>query len=802
MDWQPRAERSPPQSATFTWVGRRPWILALALLSLCTLVFFARRLDGAADAFLYRPGDDVSDLTVTFWPNIHYIQQALRSTGELPLWRTLIFSGFPLDADPQSGLWYPPNAVFLLLPAAVGFNLLFVVHVVAAGLGQWVWSRATGTSSGGALVAALAYAFTPKTFAHLGFGHAGLVYAAAYVPWVLWAAYRVGYGSWGHLAGLGLALGWQFIAHPQLAFYTGLVAGAYGLATGCIGRRCCGKHARERRVMVGETLPNGPEPASHPEQRSVRVQACASAIGRMAAGAILTLGVAAVQLVPMLGLAPQSARAGMGFSESAVSSLPPRYLWGLLLADHRGFMDYVLYVGIPVLALAIAAARRRQARLWWGFVLLSLIYALGANTPLYGWAFRLLPALAWLRAPSRIWFVTAAVLALLAGWGGDRLLAGMGARSRRALNLAAVALGALALALMLGYAVFLGRPPTNLVALGTIATATAMWCIVTAARLLPRWASAAGFAILVLADLWVVDATMIEGRPSEAVFAEPGLGAYLAAHTDETPFRVYSPSYSLPRHIAARYGLETADGVDPLHLEAYAAYMEVASGVPRRGYGETIPAMYGVGPFATLNRDAAPNLALLGLLNVRYVAAEFPIAAQGLHEVGRFGATYLYENSQAFPRAFVVGRVEPVEDFPAALAWLRSRDAGELGSVAVVEGGEMLASGEVESTIVWEQRSPNRLTLRVTLSRPGFLVLSQVWYPGWEASLDGRPAQVWRADVILSGVYLSSGEHTVTFSYRPLLTYVGGCVSGTTLVVLCLAMATRSRNKRCATVRI
>ena len=47
------------------------------------------------------------------------------------------------------GLWYLPNVVFLLLPAAVGFNLLFVLHVVAAGLGMWAWSRATGTSAGG-----------------------------------------------------------------------------------------------------------------------------------------------------------------------------------------------------------------------------------------------------------------------------------------------------------------------------------------------------------------------------------------------------------------------------------------------------------------------------------------------------------------------------------------------------------------------------------------------------------------------------------------------------------------------------
>ena len=753
-----------------TWVARRPWFLALTLLCLSTLAFFGWRLGGVPDAFLYRPGAEVSDLTVTFWPNINYVQQSLRTHGGLPLWRTLIFSGSPFDADPQSGVWYLPNAVFLVLPATVGFNVLFLLHVVAAGMGQWTWSRATGTTIGGALFAALAYAFTPKVFAHLGFGHVGLVYAAAYVPWAMWAALRVGRGSWRHTCVLGLALGWQFIAHAQLAFYTGLVAGVYGLVVGCAAGRRGGRSKEGREA-----------------------KRCFGAVCRISLAAIVALMVAAVQWLPMLRLAPISARAGMGFSESAVSSLPPRYLWGLLLADHRGFMDYVLYAGVPVLALAVAALRRRQARFWWGFVLLSLLYALGTNTPLYGWVFRLLPVLAWLRSPSRVWFVASAALALLAGWGSDWLMKGLNDRSRRTLNLMAVALGALALALMLGYAVVVGTPPGNLVALGVVAPAMAVLGVMMAARRMPRWGAVVALAALLLADLWTVDVTLVRGRPSETVFAESGLGLYLAQQVNGESFRVYSPSYSLPRHIASRYGLETADGVDPLYLEAYAAFMEVASGVERRGYGETVPAMHGEGPLATLNRDAVPDLALLGLLNVRYVAAEFPMTVDGLRNVGRFGSTHLYENLSVLPRAFVVGQVERVADFDAALEWVQAQHADDLGRVAAVEGGEPApfllpaapAEGrptpsEMRADIAWVRRSPDLLVLKVTLDHSGFLVLGQVWYPGWQARVDGQQATVLRADGVLSGLYLEPGGHTVDLAYRPWSTCVGGLVSGIT----------------------
>ncbi|MDY6876036.1 MAG: YfhO family protein [Chloroflexota bacterium] len=730
---------------------RHPGLLATAVLCVVTLTFFAWRLGGAPAAFLYRPGSQVSDLTVTFWPNIHYIQEMWRAHRQIPLWRTLIFSGSPFDADPQSGLWYPPNVVFLLLPAAVGFNLLFVLHVVAAGLGMWVWSRATGTSAGGALLAALAYAFTPKVFAHLGFGHVGLVYAAAYVPWALWAAYRVGRGSWRHAGALGLALGWQFIAHPQLAFYTGLVAGIYGLAVAC-----CSPFS----------ILHSPSSILHSP----------FSILHLLLGAMLALTVAAVQLLPLMRLAPLSARTAMGFSESAVSSLPLRYLWGLLLADHRGFMDYVLYVGVGVLALALLALPRRQAWFWWVFVCVALVYALGANTPFYGWAFRLLPALAWLRAPSRLWFVAAAALALLVGWGGDRLLEGLSGRGRRTLNRATVALGTLALALVLGYAAAFGKPPVNLVVFGVVTPITAALCMIIARRSLPRRMSVTALTVLVLVDLWMMDATLVDGRSSEAVFAESGLGSYLAQQVDGEPFRVYSPSYSLPRHIAARYGLETADGVDPLYLEEYAAFIEVASGVLRQGYGETVPAMDGDASIATVNRAAVPRASLLGLLNVRYVASEFPLTVEGLREETRFDTTYLYENEQFLPRAFIVGRVEPVDDFAAALEWVQTHDVAR---AAAVEGGEPLTplgppeaggssiSGEVKAEVVWVRRSPNRLVLDVTLDRPGFLVLSQAWYPEWQVEVDGKPEALYRVDGVLSGIYLESGSHMVAFVYCP-----------------------------------
>ncbi len=95
-------------------------------------------------------------------------------------------------------------------------------------------------------------------------------------------------------------------------------------------------------------------------------------------------------------------------------------------------------------------------------------------------------------------------------------------------------------------------------------------------------------------------------------------------------FRVYSPSYSIPQHVAQQFQLQLADGIDPLQLQRYVMFMQHASGVGAWPYSVTLPAFLGVQDrtktFAPRSKDIQPNAALLGLLNVKYIAAAFPIA--------------------------------------------------------------------------------------------------------------------------------------------------------------------------------
>jgi hypothetical protein len=217
----------------------------------------------------------------------------------------------------------------------------------------------------------------------------------------------------------------------------------------------------------------------------------------------------------------------------------------------------------------------------------------------------------------------------------------------------------------------IGSPPLNLVIFGIITPLTAALCWLpqsanhlargkdsarssqksagASASPAPRHATWLGAAavLLVTLDLLVVDFTLIETRSPEEVFA-PGDAAARWLAEQPGRFRVYSPSYSLPQQVAERYGLELADGVDPLQLQAYAEYLTRAAGLEKQqGYSVTLPPFPEGSEIRTALADASPNTEMLGQLGVRYVAAAFPIAHERLDFVRRFDDVYVYRNSDA-----------------------------------------------------------------------------------------------------------------------------------------------------------
>src|SRR5262249_2072373 len=107
-------------------------------------------------------------------------------------------------------------------------------------------------------------------------------------------------------------------------------------------------------------------------------------------------------------------------------SLPPHYLIGLLLPDVGGEHEWMTALGLPVVMLAFYSLRspesRRRAAVWWIAAIVAFLWALGSFGPIFLPAVRMIPALTWLRVPSRAWFVVGFSLIVLAGIGLEALL--------------------------------------------------------------------------------------------------------------------------------------------------------------------------------------------------------------------------------------------------------------------------------------------------------------------------------------------------------------------------------------------
>ncbi len=189
--------------------------------------------------------------------------------------------------------------------------------------------------------------------------------------------------------------------------------------------------------------------------------------------------------------------------------------------------------------------------------------------------------------------------------------------------------------------------------------------------------------------------------------------------------------------------------------------LALAGGYQRTGYSVTLPPRLN-------DTGAQPDAARLGLLNVGYVAASFPIEVEGLTLEAQFGETYVYANEQVLPRSFVVTQ----EQAPAS------------DRVALQHPLEVTPADVVVYT-------PNRIVVKADAAAPGLLVLSEIWYPGWQALVDGNPVPIQCVENALRGVPLDAGPHTIEFRYAPWTVRAGLVISGTTALALAGYAVTR-----------
>lgn len=763
-------------------------LLAMGTLGLGTGLFFWRLLAGQ----VWMPAGG-GDLAQFLYPTYSFAAEWWRR-GFVPLWNPYLFGGAPFVGDIQSGIFYPINLLTFFISVPLTFRdmeLLSVLHFLVAGTGMYAFLRwgKLGTetqsehptqqpaSSTGAVVksdwalsrlaclgGAAAFEFSDLFITH--FGNLNLIAVAAWMPLVLLFYRRAVTDrrtAFALVAGVILAVAF-FAGHIQSFLFIVIALACWTLY--------------EMATSGSRWMP----------------------VRMLVVTGIIAFGLSAPVLLPSLEMAQNTVRAAFPYEQAAQFSLPPAQLVGLFVPGFfgRGAQNSwapwdrveVGYIGILPLLLALLALVLRRDRLvrFSGLLaLLGLALALGGYAVLHGWLYQFAPGLGQLRAPARFVFLFDFGVAVLAAVGFDALVHSLPASAEDILGkigrsapwaflLVALTAGGMALTiLILGQ----GQDPVlyarmakavNALAFFILLLALAMGLIVARAT---RFFHSGAWGVLALAliffDLFSLGANVDTSTENPArVFEHPDAVAFLKSDGDiyRVDPRGTGVDSTWTADTAIVHGLFSIDGDNPLVLTAFNRYWE--------SYGSRSSALY----------DLLNVKYLIGRKGVLLDRAKFRPAFDGDPAVD------IFENTRVLPRAFIVSASQSVPNSDAALAAILAPGFDpartvvlESGSGAAFPQGIAAQTGGAASVKIVGY-SPDEIDLETSSTGAGWVVLSEVYYPGWRGWVDDNEVNVLRADYAFRAIQLPQGNHRVRLVFDPLSFKIGVVLFGG-LVLAC-----------------
>jgi energy-converting hydrogenase Eha subunit A len=787
-----RAPASPSIAARREWTPQRAdfpaFLTALLLYALFYVGFF---LESLTSGDYIAPSDSLDFGLAAF-------------LSPQAMWTDAMYSGYPIAADPQSLTWYP---IFQVIRALrLGWNTFMVTPYIVASAGCFLLvRRMTGSSVAGAF-SGFVYGFSGVMLAHIS--HFNQIHAASWLPLVVYGLQliREDRGRTGAaVASMAFAVMWMS-GHPQVAVYTIYMSVA---------------------LMCGWLLIDRPG-------RSTLVP-------RLAWPAVaLTLGVAlaAMTILPMAELGEFSRRAARNWDLYISKALPPWQLLSLVFPfGFGGFrtstgagvpyfgesspVEMTGYVGLLPLALAVAGPfvldglskdgsppklhAKAEARLWLAIGAVAVLLCLGAATPI-GTLFFYAPGYARFRVPARHFFVVTFCLAVASGFVFAYLT---NRRERRGTIAAAVSVTCLIATIAGTLFAWRNQAVQDLIAKNQtyliwaiilpLATATALIVCAAAGRILcgsDRRATllfAALLSAVHLADMGIFHYMMPGYRfeyaeiPHAEVTPHPRM-AVLGQELRRTGERVLafdgSGNSFAPPNLTRAWEIPSASGTGSLGIQRYVDVLGMSG--PGDVYPQTLSASHqGVDLFAVgyaLVPARSPVVDDLRRQGDRWTAAEDLRYAEHDPETDYT----LFRNARARPRAWCVSGIVRVtgDEALAAVQTGRLPSGSDFNpeETALVEHGtpgdwRPAAPKDPRGSVVAVTTKSDEHRYLVTSSSPCLLVLSEVYYPWWRASVDESTVVPSRVNHTMIGLRVPSGAHVVRLWIEPLTVWIGGGIA-------------------------
>lgn len=703
----------------------------------------------------------------------NFFVQFVKTFHELPQWDPYLFCGMPyLDAF-HGDILYPLSLPFkFLLPLSRALGWILVFHIFLAGCFMYLCARGFGLGKFASFFAGTVFMLSSYLVSLVHPGHDGKIFITALFLLALFFLHRgLEKKRAAFFVYFGVVVGVIIITpHPQMAYFSLWGLGAYTVFRLVIHLRTEKKILETARLGVFTAL-----------------------------AVLLALAISAIQFWPGYVYVKQyspRAEGAKDFAWATSWSLHPEELVSQVVPEFSGqhlgtgkndywgrnpFKDNSEYAGlIPLLlaGIALVGARRKEAWFFCGLGLFVLIYALGATTPFFHFFYAVIPNIRNMRAPSMIMFLFAFCSSLLGAMGLEevfrRIKQGKLGESQKVVHYlwgATALLGLGAIIVTFSGQGFAGlwksifwttMPPERLVQLRlnlpriTLGFWLATFFVGICAFAIQRGLKGVWKPTLVGAIIWTVaffDLWRMDGRFIYVVDPQRVFGLHPSVEflkQDPEPFRCFMQNDNFSRDYFPYYGIELVSGYHGNQLRWYQEFLEAAQ-------SETL------GGFRFWN-----------LINTKYFILPHGVdiprdPALGLDKVYDEQNVTIYRNLNAQPRAFVVHQIEVIPDREKILPRLADPTFDYRRKIILEEDSKVaLPPADTLATAEPVRISDNRInsfTVTATLDRPGFLFLSDTYYPAWKVLEGNRERTIYRADYAFRAVYLEAGTHVLRFVY-------------------------------------
>lgn len=663
---------------------------------------------------------------------------------QLPLWNPYNFTGTPLLANIQSGVFYPLNFLFLILPFATGWSLLILSQTLLIMLFMYLYLRNLRLSEVSAIFGALVFSFSGFVVAWYEWGT--IVHTLLWLPLILLAIDKIFVSqNKKHLLWIIILIfaycSSFFAGHIQVFFYLFIYSVTYFVFI----------LYQHKGFSLNKLL-------------------------YYSSILIAFLLIASILWFPFLQLTSYSARdldirswldAGWFIPwQHLIQFIAPDFFGNPTALNYWGTWNYgemVGYVGILPLILALLTLtnlKDKYNRFFIGWVIIACLFVF--PTVLAMLPFQLSIPLISTSQPTRLLSIIDFSLAVLAAKGMQIYL------KQQAQKLwIPVGIIGFCFILVWGYLLwFHALLPLNEEHL-TVATRntylpTALFIFVSVLLYIRRFWSNKKVTFIVLVLLMLVTSfdllhfadKFLPFVPNTYVFPQTKTLTYLQNNLGD--YRMLtSDDRILPPNITTFYKLQTIEGYDSLYLKRYGQLIDYDLG-NTTDYNDKLP-------FNRIVTDPKMSEKLTDFLGVKYILSLQAIKNNHLVKVFTEGQTQVYENNGVFPRAFFVNKM--VDNLSKDTILQRMfNPATDLRRIAFVEDkldfGSTLQIGN--ANII--KYSENNIIIGTQNEGNGFLVLTDAYYPIWKATIDGTATKIYLTDYNYRGILVTKGVHTIQFT--------------------------------------